>query len=109
MEKDFKVIMSYISEVGFGNCKVLKSVEETVLSNGVDYAIRQGVLSESDIDELLDRFDHGDYGSYYDLGDPVIPGKEKGEYDVGFDEEDAVIRINRLGPGRRYCYFRYES
>lgn len=109
MDKNFSVIIDHINQVGFGGGRAIGGEEETVVSPGIDYAIAQGMLSQGDINELLNKFDNGDYGSYYDLGDPVLPGKEKGEYEVGFGERGGRVMINRLHPGRRYCYFKYES
>ena len=87
----------------------------TRISNGIRLALNEGGepiktspftpatidLSEfikneplyNELKECASRFIGGDFGTFYEYGDPVIEGREYGEYKTGF----GVIQIHREG------------
>ena len=96
-------IKEYVIENGFGITPeplTAPSGETIQMSNGIRYALKEGMLKQSTIDEVIEKFINGDFGGFYDWDEELVAGSEYGMYD-----ED--IRIHRVSC-TLYIYFQFE-
>lgn len=94
----FEKIEEMVKRNGFGTTLFLHKGILYGTSHGIQYAIISKSIPRSEVEDALDRFLSGDWGSYYDNSfDTVCQGHEFGQYPSSFGSEPdtGAIMIHR--------------
>ncbi len=90
----FNEIYKYIVPSNFG---VSVYAGNVLISNGIKYALENKAITPEQITNALNRFESGDFGDAYTIGETPIEGHEYGEYktDLTPDSEQGYLWVHR--------------
>ncbi len=114
MVKGDKMTLEQIKECvirdGFSLCDMgYHNDDHIYFTRGFSYATTTQTITIDEVIECLNKFQGGDYGTFYEVGETATNGNEYGEYksNLGATANDGAIMIHRER-GYILVYFQFE-
>lgn len=102
----FDDIYNYVTPNNFG---VSLYGGNILVSNGVKYALENKAITPAQLADAIARFEAGDFGEAYTIGESPQPGREYGEYktDLTPGSEKGYLWLHRES-SKIIAYFLFE-
>ena len=112
----FDDVYNYVTNGNYGINPFISAGYDVYISNGIKYALENGLLNPQELTDAIKQFYNGDYGTAYDYDEKPTSGREYGQYktSVDADGERAYIWAHRekhpAGINKDYfiIYFHFE-